>query len=34
MEEEWDAYLAQLEKMGVQDLINIHLDAYAKYIGQ
>ena len=34
VEEEWDAYLAQLEKMGVQDLINIHLDAYAKYIGQ
>ena len=34
VEEEWDAYLAQLEKMGVQDLISIHLDAYAKYIGE
>ena len=34
IDEEWDAYIAQLEKMGVQDLINIHLDAYAKYIGE
>ena len=34
VEEEWDAYLSQLEKMGVQDLINIHLAAYAKYMGE
>ena len=34
MDEEWDAYIDQLNKMGVQDLIQLHLDAYARYIGE
>ena len=34
VDEEWDAYIAQLQRMNVQDLIAIHLDAYAKYIGE
>ena len=34
VEEEWDSYISQLQRMGVQDLVNIHLDAYARYIGE
>ena len=34
VDEEWDAYIDQLNKMGVNDLIQIHLDAYARYIGE
>ena len=34
VEEEWDAYIDQLNKMGVNDLVQIHLDAYARYIGE
>ena len=33
-DEEWDAYIDQLNKMGVNDLVQIHLDAYARYIGE
>lgn len=31
IEEEWDAYLAQLNQMGLQDVLAIHNDAYAAY---
>lgn len=31
IEEEWDAYLAQLDQMGLQDVLAIHNDAYAAY---
>ena len=31
---EWDAYIEQLNKMGVNDLIKTHLDPYARYIGE
>lgn len=34
VDEEWDAYIAQLNAMNVNDLVQIHLDAYASYIGQ
>jgi putative aldouronate transport system substrate-binding protein len=34
VEEEWDSYIAKLNQMGVQDLINIHLAAYARYVGE
>ena len=34
VEEEWDAYIEQLNRMNVNDLIQIHLDAYARYIGE
>lgn len=32
IEEEWDAYLAQLDTMGVQELITIQENAYAAYL--
>ena len=31
IEEEWDAYLEQLEKMGLQELVDIHCRAYEAY---
>lgn len=31
IEEEWDAYVKQLENMGSKDLIKIYTDAYARY---
>lgn len=31
IDEEWDAYLAQLNQMGLQDVLAIHNDAYAAY---
>lgn len=31
IEEEWDAYLAQLDQMGLQEVLAIHNDAYAAY---
>lgn len=31
IDEEWDAYLAQLDQMGLQDVLAIHNDAYAAY---
>lgn len=31
IEEEWDAYLVQLDQMGLQDVLAIHNDAYAAY---
>lgn len=31
IEEEWDAYLAQLDQMGLQDVLAIHNDVYAAY---
>ena len=31
IEEQWDAYLAQLDQMGLQDVLAIHNDAYAAY---
>ncbi|MBQ9307906.1 MAG: extracellular solute-binding protein [Clostridia bacterium] len=34
VDEEWDAYIAQLNQMGLEDLVNIHLGAYARYIGE
>ena len=34
VEEEWDAYIAKLNQMNVNDLIQIHLDAYARYMGE
>lgn len=34
VDEEWDAYIAQLEAMNVQDLIDIELAAYARYIAE
>ncbi len=34
VDEEWDAYIEQLNAMNVGDLVQIHLDAYASYIGQ
>ena len=34
VEEEWDAYIEQLNRMNVNDLVQIHLDAYARYIGE
>ena len=34
IEEEWDAYLDQLEQMGVNELIAIHEDAYQYYLEQ
>lgn len=32
IEEEWDAYVAQLDKMGLQDVIKCWQDAYDRYI--
>lgn len=32
VEEEWDAYIKQLDAMGVQDLIQIHKNAYDFYV--
>ena len=34
IEEEWDAYIAKLNQMSVEQLIQIHLDAYARYMGE
>ena len=34
VEEEWDAYIEQLNRMNVNELIDIHLAAYARYIGE
>ena len=34
VDEEWDAYIAKLNQMGVEDLIAIHNAAYARYIGE
>ena len=34
IDEEWDAYIEQLNKMGLEDLVQIELDAYATYIGE
>lgn len=31
IEEEWDAYLQQLDAMGLQEYISIQLDAYNAY---
>ena len=31
IDQEWDAYLAQLDQMGLQDILAIHNDAYAAY---
>ena len=32
IEKEWDSYLKQLEDMGVQEMIEIHLEAYEYYL--
>ena len=32
IEKEWDSYLKQLEDMGVQEMIDIHLEAYEYYL--
>lgn len=32
IEEEWDAYLEQLDAMGLQDLVKAQTDAYNAYI--
>ncbi|MCD7813538.1 MAG: substrate-binding domain-containing protein [Lachnospiraceae bacterium] len=32
VEEEWDSYVEQLKKMGVEELISIHQDAYDAYL--
>ena len=34
VEEEWDAYINQLKKMNVDELVQVYLDAYARYIGE
>ena len=34
VEEEWDAYLATLEEMGVQDMLELTLEAYDYYVQQ
>jgi len=34
IDEEWDAYLAKLDQMGLPDLLAIQMDAYAAYIGE
>ena len=34
IDEEWDAYIKQLEKMGVEDLIAIEMAAYERYTAQ
>ncbi len=34
IDEEWDAYIEQLNKMGLEDLVQIELDAYAIYVGK
>jgi len=34
VEEGWDAYISQLEKMSYQDLVDIHVEAYERYIGE
>lgn len=32
IDEEWDAYLKQLDSMGLQDLMNIQNGAYEAYL--
>ena len=34
IDEEWDAYIAQLKRMNVDQLIQVYMDAYARYIGE
>ena len=33
IDEEWDAYLAQLDQMGLADYVAIQEEAYAAYVG-
>ena len=32
--DEWDAYVKEIESMGVQDALKIYNDAYARFLGK